>query len=86
MGVALWRIQHQASTAVVSAVADGLSSPYQAVQVSAVDVVAEMGPQAAAAVPNLERLSHHPRVRIRRKALEALAVIRNQSAAVSSAP
>ncbi len=86
MGVALWRIQHQASPAVVSAVADGLSSPYQAVQVSAVDAVAEMGPQAAAAVPNLERLSHHPRVRIRRKALEALAAIRNQSAAVSSAP
>jgi hypothetical protein len=82
IGVALWRIRHEADAEVVSAVADGLSSPFQRIQVSALDVVAEMGSDAAAAVPKLERLSHHPRIRIRRKALEALAVIRKQSAGV----
>lgn len=84
IGVALWRIRHEASPEVISALADGLSSPYQSVQVSALDVVAELGPQAAAAVPSLERLSRHPRIRIRRKALEALAAIRKQSAGVGA--
>lgn len=78
--VALWRIQHTATPALVQALARDAERGRQRSQVWSLRALAEIGPAALEAAPALERVTHHPRILIRRLASEALEAVSRTNA------
>ena len=73
--VALWRIRNAATPSMIEALAWDIEHGVQRSQLGSLRALAEIGPPAAASVPALERMTHHPRVLLRQLAVDALSSI-----------
>jgi hypothetical protein len=69
---ALWRITGKMSPAIANGLDTGLRIGVQRTQIRCLRIVKEIGPPAAATIPELRRMTNHPLVLIRRLASEAL--------------
>ena len=79
--VALWRIRHEVTPAIIEAMAWDIEHGVQRSQRWSLQALAEIGPPAANAVPALQRMTKHPRVLLRQLAEDALKSITKPTAA-----
>ena len=73
--VVLWCIRKATTPPMIEALACDIEHGVQRSQLGSLRALAEIGPPAAAAVPALERMTHHPRVLLRQLATDALSSI-----------
>ena len=69
---ALWRITGTVTPAITNGLNTGLRLGVQRTQLRCLRIIKEIGPPAAGTIPELKRLSGHPRILIRQLASEAL--------------
>jgi hypothetical protein len=72
---ALWRITGKMSPPIAEGLNTTLRIGVQRMQIRCLRIVKEIGPPAAATIPELQRMTNHPLILIRRLAGEALASV-----------